>query len=519
MTLDSDSDGLIDRLEFHILDNNDLTVDLLQNTPNGLWDSDNDHPETDDFNTNGFGIRESSIQDIDSFAINVEGATPVVPAGGFTFTTDVDNALFNPSPLPAVNKNNDTYFALTFDDSALSLDYLSKDDFSYDSSVGRITDLAGNLLRSVALANCMERVPPTIFYTIGSAGSNKVYVKFSEYVFNEGAETTPINQADFSIAGGAYTISSVTPLSTKSFGLNIGVLDAFFILDNPISADDLLVLQIDPDLNEVSDAFDTRMDDADLHRISDFAVGLVEPVWAADTYNADNSYYDSRALRDFTGGGRLLATDITLEARLSTTSTAIPLTLFYDADISSSARINNFWLPTLFTGYNTTANSSARGLNPFSVNGALKDFLIPGSDSEVEAGNDIEFIFNLGGLYAGYLKDPTDPRTISPWKIPIKGVKKQRAGVTILNNVINPREGEKAILQYDLEKTGTVTINIFSLSGDVVKTLFKGRQTSGSYSFTWDGKNTGGRAVARGIYFIRVVGPDVDEYRKVMVVK
>jgi flagellar hook assembly protein FlgD len=72
---------------------------------------------------------------------------------------------------------------------------------------------------------------------------------------------------------------------------------------------------------------------------------------------------------------------------------------------------------------------------------------------------------------------------------------------------------------YDLPKTGAVTINVFNLSGEIVKTLFKGTQPKGSYSYTWDGTNKGGRKVARGIYFIRVVGPDIDEYRKVMVVK
>ena len=327
MTLDSDSDGLIDRLEIHILDNNDPTVDLLDNTPSGsppvLWDSDNDHTEINDFNTNGYGIRESSIWDLDAFEINIAGLEPEVPAGGFSFTQDVDNTLFN-----SVDEPDDTYFALTFDDSALSLDYLSKDDFSYDSDIGRITDLAGNLLRTITLANCMERVPPTIFYTIGSAGSNIVYVRFSEYVFNEGTETLPIDQTDFTIAGGLYSISAIDPINTKDFGVNIGVLDAFFTLDNNITADDLLLLQIDPVNSAVSDNFDTPMEDNDFHRISDFAVGLVEPVWAADTINYDDSPYDSKSINNFTGNESLLASDITLQARLNTTDTTIPLTCF-----------------------------------------------------------------------------------------------------------------------------------------------------------------------------------------------
>ena len=517
MTLDVDSDGFIDRLEFHILENNNILVDPLDNDPpGGLWDSSADHPEANGY-ANGFGMRETSLHDLNAFGVSVDGAVPGVPAGGFTFTSDVNNPLFGNIP-----DNNDTYFALTFDDSAVSLDYLTIIDFRYDSSVGRMTDLAGNLLRSVLpSANCMERVPPTIFYTIGSAGSNIVYVRFSEYVFHAADKSLVIDNTDFTINGGAYNISSIQEINSKLYtpGTDIGVLDAYFTLDNPLTADDLLALSIDPVLNAVSDNFDTPMGDDDEHRISDFAVGLVEPVWAADTYNFDNSDYDSSAIRNFTGRDKLLDTDITLEARLNTTDTTLPLTLFFDADIPSAAKVGDFWLPTLLTGYNETANSSARGLNPYTSAGALKDFLIPGSDSDVSGGKDLEFIFNLNGLYAGYLSDPNDPTTLKPWVIPIKGLKQQRAGVTILNNVINPRNGEKAILRYELEKSGIVTINIFSLSGDVVKTLFKGRQASGSYSYTWDGKNTGGRDVARGIYFIRIVGPGIDEYRKVMVVK
>jgi hypothetical protein len=37
--------------------------------------------------------------------------------------------------------------------------------------------------------------------------------------------------------------------------------------------------------------------------------------------------------------------------------------------------------------------------------------------------------------------------------------------------------------------------------------------------FGWDGRNRGGRDVARGIYFIKVVAPGVEETRKVLIVK
>ena len=57
------------------------------------------------------------------------------------------------------------------------------------------------------------------------------------------------------------------------------------------------------------------------------------------------------------------------------------------------------------------------------------------------------------------------------------------------------------------------------LDGNVVKVLQRGLKGGGTYSYYWDGTNGAGNPVTRGLYFIRVVGPDMDEMRKVMVVK
>jgi flagellar hook assembly protein FlgD len=57
------------------------------------------------------------------------------------------------------------------------------------------------------------------------------------------------------------------------------------------------------------------------------------------------------------------------------------------------------------------------------------------------------------------------------------------------------------------------------LDGNLVQVLYRGSRPAGEYVDSWDGKNRGGRVVARGMYFIRIVGPDIDEIRKVMVVK
>ena len=92
--------------------------------------------------------------------------------------------------------------------------------------------------------------------------------------------------------------------------------------------------------------------------------------------------------------------------------------------------------------------------------------------------------------------------------------------MTILKNVINPDLGEVTTLHYVVQKTGTVTISVYDLAGDLVRILAR---TSGvapdDYLQTWDGKTTSGRTVARGVYFIRIVGPGFDEVRKVLVTR
>ena len=85
--------------------------------------------------------------------------------------------------------------------------------------------------------------------------------------------------------------------------------------------------------------------------------------------------------------------------------------------------------------------------------------------------------------------------------------------------MIHPVNGESAYLHYVMPKTGKITITVFTLGGDIVNVLAGGTQNAGEYTTAWNGKNRGGRIVARGIYFIRAVGPGFDEMRKVLVVR
>jgi hypothetical protein len=147
----------------------------------------------------------------------------------------------------------------------------------------------------------------------------------------------------------------------------------------------------------------------------------------------------------------------------------------------------------------------------------------------------VEFVYSIpnpakspdmGPLYGVRVNAGQGASILSGWynkldtfKINVRGIVYQRSGATILSNVVNPTKGEKAVLNYILSSGGQVTIQVFTLDGVLVQTLFRGSRPAGEYVISWDGKNNGGNIVARGMYFIRIVAPDIDEIRKIMIVK
>lgn len=230
-------------------------------------------------------------------------------------------------------------------------------------------------------------------------------------------------------------------------------------------------------------------------------------------------------MRAFDGTGRLLDQDITLEASIeASTASDQTLRMFYDVEPhdNTTAYNGSFWYPFFISpelsDYNVV-NYEARVVESHRSQNGLRDFLVPSQDKEIIAGADLEFVFALGDLICARITNPADPRSLAPWLIPIDEIKAQRSGVTILNNEINPDLGEETVLRLDLSKRSMVTIQVFNLAGDLVDVIYRGSLSAGDYTYSWDGTNRAGTAVARGIYFVRVVASGIDEYRKVLVVR
>ena len=148
---------------------------------------------------------------------------------------------------------------------------------------------------------------------------------------------------------------------------------------------------------------------------------------------------------------------------------------------------------------------------------------LPGSNPAIKDGATVQLVFTLddglGHILPCAYGDPNDPSVVRPFEFGLHSVVQQRGEVTITNNVINPTAGQTANLHYVLQKSGNVTVTVFDLSGSIITVLVRGSQAAGTHITSWDGKNRSGAPVARGIYFIRAVGPDFDEIRKVLVVR
>lgn len=91
--------------------------------------------------------------------------------------------------------------------------------------------------------------------------------------------------------------------------------------------------------------------------------------------------------------------------------------------------------------------------------------------------------------------------------------------VTLLGrNRPNPFSGS-TVLDYQLAAAGRVTIALYNVAGQRVRTLVDRDQMPGRYGLRWDGRDERGRSVAAGVYVCRLAAPGTTQMRKMAVVR
>jgi hypothetical protein len=94
----------------------------------------------------------------------------------------------------------------------------------------------------------------------------------------------------------------------------------------------------------------------------------------------------------------------------------------------------------------------------------------------------------------------------------------QPAGVTLRQNYPNPFNPVTSI-PYEVIRPGRVALEVYNVQGALVKVLYRGRRTPGSYEVTWNGDNEGGQRVSSGVYFYRLRTSGISRTRKMILLK
>jgi hypothetical protein len=74
-------------------------------------------------------------------------------------------------------------------------------------------------------------------------------------------------------------------------------------------------------------------------------------------------------------------------------------------------------------------------------------------------------------------------------------------------------------IKFELDKHLHIRLDIYDSTGILIKTLVNEEKESGSYSILWDGKNSSGEAVAKGLYYCRLSANGITQTQKAILFK
>ncbi|MBC8215592.1 MAG: T9SS type A sorting domain-containing protein, partial [Candidatus Marinimicrobia bacterium] len=74
-------------------------------------------------------------------------------------------------------------------------------------------------------------------------------------------------------------------------------------------------------------------------------------------------------------------------------------------------------------------------------------------------------------------------------------------------------------IEFDLPEVSLVTIHVYNILGQQVRTLIDGNKIAGHHRIQWDGRNTYGESLASGVYFVRFKANEFLQNQKIMLLK
>ena len=226
---------------------------------------------------------------------------------------------------------------------------------------------------------------------------------------------------------------------------------------------------------------------------------------------------------------RVTAAQITSPVTFTATATE---TAQLAADVNGDGMVNVLDLVAIVSSFNQTGPNSA-DVNGDGIVNLLDLVLVAGAFGDGAAAAPTLQSLELEGFTAAEIQDLltqarqlalTDPiylrGILMLEQLLIALTPKETA---LLSNYPNPFNPETWI-PYQLAKPAAVTLHIYSINGELVRTLALGHQPAGMYQTRsraayWDGRNAVGETVASGIYFYTLTAGGFTATRKMLIRK
>jgi hypothetical protein len=128
--------------------------------------------------------------------------------------------------------------------------------------------------------------------------------------------------------------------------------------------------------------------------------------------------------------------------------------------------------------------------------------------------------FNLAGFSSGnYRLFVTNPDGVGTTLAGALSVQLPPGSVTVTDNLFRPLKGGQASIEIQIFQAGDVKVQLFTVTGGLVTTLYDGPMPSGSTTLTWPGRTSAGNYVASGVYLLSIDGPGIKTVKKIVVIK
>jgi hypothetical protein len=127
----------------------------------------------------------------------------------------------------------------------------------------------------------------------------------------------------------------------------------------------------------------------------------------------------------------------------------------------------------------------------------------------------ITAVYHHSGLDTEFESEKTNPQTVVSDNDIVDSVQ-----TTLVGNFPNPFNPTTSIkFEIGNGKLENVSINIFNIRGQHVRTLVNGMYGAGTHTVVWNGTDDNGRSMSSGVYFYRMVADEYVNVRRMMLLK